>query len=156
MVRLAEESDVVGILKLVREHIHVVNIGIAEDSFSSNKTSQVIHSSILSNLCTVALVDEEIVGVCLGIGNLNVFCSNTFEIQLLVNVIKEEHRGTSLGGRNFIEWMAVVKAVCKDNKNIGGVWVGQQPKGTNIDFEKRGFKLSHTNWLMINKGDDDD
>ena len=155
MVRLAEEKDIIGILKLIRRHIHVINIGCAEDSFSSSKTSTAIKQSIQTNLCTVALVDDEVVGVCLGVGGLNFFCDNTFQIQLMVNVIDEEHRGSTLGGRNFIEWLAVVKAVCNDNKSVGGIFVGQQPKGTNINFEKRGFKLSHTNWLL-ETGDDDD
>ena len=155
MIRLAEEKDIIGILKVIRRGISVVSIGCAHESFSSARTAVVIRNSIQGNLCVVSEIDEVIVGVCLGVLGINVFCDDTKEIQLLVNLIDDKHRGTSLGGRMFIEWTAIIKAVCKDDNKIKCVWLCEQPKGTNIDFERRGFKLAHTSWLL-QIGDDDD
>ena len=109
MIRLAEEKDIIGILKVIRRGISVVSIGCAHESFSSARTAVVIRNSIQGNLCVVSEIDEVIVGVCLGVLGINVFCDDTKEIQLLVNLIDDEHRGTSLGGRMFIEWTAIIK-----------------------------------------------
>ena len=147
MIRVAEQKDVIGVLKLIRSNKKVVMMDCAEEVFSSQVTSLMISRSINSGLTIVCVEGEEVIGVCLGVCDLNAFCDRAKSIQLLVNLMKEEHRGTQKGGRMFLRWMSEMDAVCLEDQDVKAIFVGEQPEGTNINFKKRGFKISSISWV---------
>ena len=126
----------------MKEYVHETPLDCAAEGLSPQKLSIILQSAIGLGLAKIALNTEDmsLVGFIFGIVTLNVWSTHAHEIQMLALYVKPEHRKGTTGGRLFKTYLKTADQLMGERPEILANNVFKLPEGTNIDFEKRGFK----------------
>ena len=142
IIRDATITDINSIVGLTKEYAHETPLDCATQGLSPQKLATIIKESIGLGLAKIALNTEssEIIGFIFGIVALNVWSNHAHEINMMAIYVKPEHRKGTTGGRLFKSYMKTADKLMDERPEILMNNVFKLPEGTNIDFEKRGFK----------------
>ena len=142
IIRDATITDINSIVGLMKEYVHETPLDCAAEGLSPQKLSMILQSAIGLGLAKIALNTEDmsLVGFIFGIVTLNVWSTHAHEIQMLALYVKPEHRKGTTGGRLFKTYLKTADKLMGERPEILANNVFKLPEGTNIDFEKRGFK----------------
>ena len=143
IIKDATNTDINGIVGLIKEFSYNLPLECATEALSPQKVVIIIQEAMSLGLVKIALNtdDMELIGVVLGIVSLNVWSMHAKEIQMLAIYVKPEHRNSSAGGRLFKSYLKATEKLMDEHPEIQGSHVFEQPEGTNINYKKRGFKF---------------
>jgi len=147
MVRNATINDVPHIVSLIEEYSINLVLDCAQTSLSKRRAANIVNQAIGLGLCQVAVSPEgEVVGASVGTVGFNVWSDITQEINLLVLYVKPDYRKGSYGARLYSSYIESANELMGKTPQILVSNVFAQPEGTNINYEKRGFKLSQISY----------
>ena len=141
IIRDATNTDINGIVGLIKEYSYELPLECATGALSPQKVAFIATSAIGLGIAQIAVLeDDTVVGVAMGMVELNVWSMHAREISMLVLYVTPEHRVGTTGGRLFSAYLKATKRLMDERPDIQGSHVFEQPEGTNINYEKRGFK----------------
>ena len=142
IIRDATNTDINGIVGLIKEYSYELPLECATGALSPHKVSILAQSAIGLGIAQIAVLeDDTVVGVAMGSVGLNVWSMHVREINLLALYVTPEYRIGTTGGRLFSAYLKATNKLMDECPDISGSHVFEQPKGTNINYEKRGFKF---------------
>ena len=142
IIRDATNTDINGIVGLIKEYSYELPLECATGALSPHKVSILTQSAISMGIAQIAVLeDDTVVGVAMGAVGLNVWSMHVKEINLLALYVTPEYRIGTTGGRLFSAYLKATNKLMDKCPDISGSHVFEQPKDTNINYEKRGFKF---------------
>ena len=149
IIRDATNTDINGIVGLAKEYSYILPFDCSTRAMSPSRVVIVIQEAINVGLAKIAASESgEVVGVALGVVQLNIWSDTAKEIQMLMLFVKEEHRIGTTGGRLYSAFIKAAEKKMKEASDIAVIHVYEQPEGiTNINYEKRGFKLLQSQYI---------
>lgn len=147
MIRQANKFDLEELTELVKEFCKEIPSKLAKDlqNFDENNVKKLLLSLVSG--CGFVFIDEDKNGFIAAVATKNTWFPNIIELHELAWWVKPEKRNTSLGGKLFISFEKQAKEWL-DVGRIHAVFATLTANSPQINYEKRGFHLLETHYLM--------
>ena len=147
MIRLANNSDTLIILELVRRFLTDTSYAQGElASKNQEHLCKLIWTFKQHGYIWLAFVDEQPVGLLIAVKEPNIWYPQAKELREIVWYVVPEHRTSSIGGKLFLQYCKKGEELL-ESKAIEGYFTTRMTTTDTIDYERRGFRLTESTYL---------